>query len=233
MSLSQWRITRGKQWLHLWEGAITFLNSNQTTEVHTLNRSTWEGEAGQSLGVPRLQSDSISNSNCLLLIKALWKTGRSVPWVSPHFLSGHMDGKEANMGKLQIDRNLKEGWSKDSSFHPCDPEEQRLGTSNGKEAGVNIQCIWSTVYWAIPAYRHMLPRAPADLWETDQTLRGFNSNTISLWWGERLNSRTLTPKWPCFCSSTKGEKSVLVQAAQAVKPCTGWLRHIVAYSSQR
>lgn len=41
--------------------------------------------------------------------------------------------------------------------------------------------------------------------------------------GERLNSRTLTPKWPCFCS-TKGEKSVLVQVAEAVKPPTGWLR---------
>lgn len=52
-----------------------------------------------------------------------------------------MEGKEANMGKLQKDRNLKEGWSKDSSFHPCDPQEQRLGTSNGKEAGVDIQRI--------------------------------------------------------------------------------------------
>lgn len=31
-----------------------------------------------------------------------------------HFLSGNMEGKEANTGKLQKGRNLKEEWSQDS-----------------------------------------------------------------------------------------------------------------------
>lgn len=48
-----------------------------------------------------------------------------------------MESEEANMGKLQKDKNLKEEGSKDSSFNPCDPQEQKLGTSNGKEAEVN------------------------------------------------------------------------------------------------